>query len=110
MDKARIAMNEAAFRRVNDAIEAGQPDAATSLDLICECGRLGCNDHVTIPADTYQAIRANPRRFVIIPGHELPEAERIVDTHGNYLIVEKFGEAGEVAEEQARPPLPDVGL
>ena len=109
MDKARIAMNEAAFRRVNEAIEAGQPDTASHLDLICECGRLGCNEHVSISTETYEAIRANPRRFVVIPGHELPEAERIVDTHGSYLIVEKFGEAGEVAEQMVRPPLPDIG-
>ena len=105
-------MNEAGFRRVNEAIKAGRPDAAGgALDLICECGRLGCTEHINVPGTTYTAVRADPRRFMIVPGHEVPEAERIVETHAGYVIVEKTGEAGDVAAGQAsRPPLPGVGL
>ena len=47
---------------------------------------------------------------MIVPGHEVPEAERVVETHDGYAIVEKTGEAGDVAERASRPPLPDVGL
>ncbi len=104
-------MNEAGFRRVNEAIQAGRSDAGTAVDLICECGRLGCTEHITVSGDTYTAVRTDPRRFMIVPGHEVPEAERVVATHAGYLIVEKTGEAGDVAAEQAsRPPLPHVGL
>jgi hypothetical protein len=35
---------------------------------------------------------------MVHPGHEEPEAERIVDTQGDYLVVEKSNEAGRVAE------------
>lgn len=103
-------MNEAAFRRVNEAIQAGRSGDPDVLDLICECGRLGCTEHITVPADTYTAVRADPRRFMIVSGHEVPEAERTVETHAGYMIVEKTGEAGEVAVRASRPPLPDVGL
>ena len=104
-------MNEAAFRRVNEAIQAGRPDDGGALDLICECGRLGCTEHISVPGTTYTAVRADPRRFMIVPDHEVPEAERVVETHDGYVIVEKTGEAGDVAAEQAsRPPLPGVGL
>jgi len=104
-------MNEAGFRRVNEAIQAGRSDVDTALDLICECGRLGCTEHINVPGTTYTAVRADPRRFMIVPGHEVPEAERIVETHAGYVIVEKTGEAGDVAAGQAsRPPLPGVGL
>lgn len=103
-------MNEAAFRRVNEALQAGRSGDPDELDLICECGRLGCTEHIVVPADTYTAVRADPRRFMIVPGHEVPEAERIVATYDGYVIVEKTGEAGEVAVRASRPPLPDVGL
>jgi hypothetical protein len=36
---------------------------------------------------------------VIKPGHEAPEAEHLVERHGNYNIVRKQGEAGEMANE-----------
>ena len=104
-------MNEAAFRRVNEAIQAGRSGDPDALDLICECGRLGCTEHISVPEATYTAVRADPRRFLIVPGHEVPEAERIVETFDGYVIVEKTGEAGDVAAQQAsRPPLPGVGL
>jgi len=103
-------MNEAGFRRVNEARQAGRSEPSLDLDLICECGRLGCTDHITVPSDVYTAVRADARRFMIIPGHEVLAAERIVETRDGYLIVEKTGEAGDVAVRTGRPPLPDVGL
>jgi len=108
--ETRIAMNEAAFRRVNEAIQAGRSGDPDALDLICECGRLGCTQHITVPADVYTAVRADPRRFMIVPGHEVLEAERIVETRDGYVIVEKIGEAAEVVVRASRPPLPEVGL
>ena len=46
----------------------------------------------------YERVRAHPRRFMVHPGHEEPEAERIVDPQSDYLVVEKNDEAGRVAE------------
>lgn len=109
MNKARIAVNEAAFRRVNEAIEAGTPAVDEQLQLICECGRLGCSEQISVTPAAYEAVRADRRRFIIVPGHELPEAERIVETGERYFVVEKFGEAGDIAEELSRVPLPDLG-
>jgi hypothetical protein len=43
-------------------------------------------------------VREQPRRFFVLPGHQDPQLERVVETHGDYLVVEKTGEAGEVAE------------
>jgi hypothetical protein len=106
----RIAMNEAGFRRVNEARQAGRPEPSPDLDLICECGRLGCTEHISVPSDVYTAVRADPRRFMIVPGHEVLAAERVVETHDGYLVVEKTGEAGGAAARTGRPPLPDVGL
>jgi hypothetical protein len=38
-------------------------------------------------------------RFAVTPGHLRPEVERVVEKHRLYWVVEKFGEAAEVAEE-----------
>jgi hypothetical protein len=105
--KQRVAMNEAAFRKVNEGIEAGEPNEHGVLSFICECGRLGCNDLIELPREEYAAVRSNERRFIIVPGHEIPAVEVVAERYERYLVVEKAGPAGEVAEDTAppRPPL-----
>ena len=96
----RIAENEVAFRRINDRIEVGPSPASADqpIAFCCECGKLGCNILVELTIPAYEAIRADPRRFFVVPGHEIPDVERVVIRRPEYLVVEKFGEAGEVAE------------
>ena len=55
----------------------------------------------------YEGIRANPRRFAIEHGHEILEAEEIVERHDRYLVVEKSGnpEAEIVEHTDPRRPL-----
>jgi hypothetical protein len=95
----RLASNEGVFREVNEGIERGQwpgePD--TPVGFRCECARLGCNLLVTLMLPEYEQIRANPRHFVMIRGHELPEVERVVAGTSAYVVVEKIGEPGEEA-------------
>jgi hypothetical protein len=47
----------------------------------------------------YEQIRKHPRRFMVAPGHERREVEVVVETQPNYLVVQKVGEAGSIAEE-----------
>jgi hypothetical protein len=48
----------------------------------------------------YQAIRAEPTRFAVLPAHELPEIESVVERHPNYLVVEKRdADAQEIVRE-----------
>ena len=99
-------MNEATFRRVNEGMEAGQdPDGL--LTFVCECGRLGCNKLVSLTRPEYEAVRANPRRFAVIDGHEIPEVEDVVERFERYIVVEKRGdpEAEVVEHTDPRRPL-----
>jgi hypothetical protein len=48
----------------------------------------------------YEAVRDIPRRFLVLPGHEDGDIANLVERHTQYLVVEKSGEAGEVALEQ----------
>ena len=96
----RIGHNEAVFREINERIEAGHwPGERGPLAFRCECARLGCNVLVELDLGEYEQVRADPRRFVLAPGHELPEAERVVERHTDYEVVEKDGAAGRVADE-----------
>jgi hypothetical protein len=48
----------------------------------------------------YEALRAEPTRFAVVPGHEVPDVERVVDRRPKYLVVEKDDDdAEEVARE-----------
>lgn len=95
-----IATNESAFRDVNEAIARGQwpgeQDAPSGFR--CECARLGCNELIDLTPREYEEIRSNPRRFVVIPGHELAEVETVVEKREGYLVIEKLDEAGRAAE------------
>jgi hypothetical protein len=44
-------------------------------------------------------VREEPGLFFVRPGHEDPQLEHVVERRREYLIVEKTGEAGEVAEQ-----------
>lgn len=101
----RAARNEALFREVNENIarlEDRHGASATEPVYICECANAGCRDQLAIDPDTYRRIRGNARLFFLRPGHEDPQLERIVETHPDYLVVEKTGAAGDVAEQTQR--------
>jgi hypothetical protein len=99
--KERLARNEAAFRTVNEAIETGRsprddPDARVAY--LCECGAIGCNMLLELTVGEYEDVRAQSRRFFVVPGHEQPEVEDVVERHDGYLIVEKHADQAGVAE------------
>ena len=46
-------------------------------------------------------VRAEPNRFAVAPHHVADDVEAVVEKHSRFWLVEKLGEAGEVAEELA---------
>jgi len=96
----RLASNEAVFRRVNEGIVRGQwpGEGGRPVGFRCECARLGCNSLLELSLDEYEHVRAEPRRFVMIAGHEMPEVERVVERGESYVVVEKLGDAADQAE------------
>lgn len=93
----RAARNEEVFRDVNARIEEGaeQHDVSGALPFHCECGRASCLETIEIPATRYATIMRERYRFVVLPGHQEPRIEEIVETTSGYLVVEKVGEARE---------------
>jgi len=98
----RRALNETAFRKVNEAIAAGRPlaDVEEPVRFVCECGRVGCTVVLEVTHAEYRAVRSDPRRFLVAPGHDSPDIERVVSRGEGWATVEKFGDAGAIAEAE----------
>jgi hypothetical protein len=72
------------------------------VDFTCECGRAECAEPITMTLIEYEAIRAEPTHFGVIPGHEQPEIESVIRRFPNYLMT------GEVMAQTASAD-PEVG-
>ena len=94
--------NEALFREVNERIEdvgtALAPDDVP-MEFLCECDDRDCVEKVSATPAEYEAIRAVATHFVVLPGHEDPGVERVVQQTERFLVVEKEGQAAHEAEE-----------
>ncbi len=100
----RLGLNEAMFREINERLEAQLPtDRNNRLSILCECADPDCTTRIEISPDEYQAARAKPRQFILVPGHELVEIEEVISRNDRYELVRKHGEAGAVAEQIASP-------
>jgi hypothetical protein len=96
----RAARNESLFREVNKNIavlEERHGSTSTEPVYICECANAGCAEQLAVEPEVYRRVRENPRWFFLLPGHEDPKLEEIVERHPGYLVVEKTGIAGDVA-------------
>ena len=101
----RLGENESRFREANERIEGAWlrlEAGAPSVPFVCECGRLECVMTIRLTLAEYEKARAHPRHFVCTPGHEItrPDLGRVVEKHATFVIMEKLGVAGEVAEER----------
>ena len=64
------------------------------MPFACECGDLRCFAMVMVTLPTYGAVRGDPRRFVLLLGHENAAEERVVDGGARgYVVVEKLADA-----------------
>jgi hypothetical protein len=90
----RIARNEARFRELNVELERGlsslDRDPEERAAFVCECGREDCSQMVKLPLDEYQRVHEADDHFVVLPGHQKPEAERVVEEHDDWIVVEKL--------------------
>lgn len=95
----RLARNEVFFRDANE-MTAREVDgtAGTLADFLCECSSPGCIERLKLSKAQYEHVREAGDRFFIVPGHESPMIERIVEQHETYVVVEKMGVAGAVAD------------
>jgi hypothetical protein len=100
--KQRLAGNEAVFRAANERMaDWEERDRAEALELyFCECADPKCNEKVRLRVSDYERVRSNPTHFFVVPGHEIPDVEVVVEPHSDWLLIEKSPpEAREIAED-----------
>ena len=97
----RVAKNEILFRQVNERILQieGERWRVDPIDFMCECGDVHCTRVVQLGVDDYERLRSDPTHFGVIPGHEIPSIETVVERHDEYLVVEKNPPMRERARE-----------
>ena len=98
----RAAENESTFRKLNEELE----QRADELHLgegrtpyLCECEDERCTNVVFLTRVDYERVRAQPRTFVLVSGHQSPD-ERVVEDASRFVIVEKTGDEGTLVEQQ----------
>jgi hypothetical protein len=108
----RIGRNDAIFRqaneRIHELVEAEEIEAP--MPFICECADPGCTDIIRMTLEEYSEIRQDPRLFLNVPGHQAAAQgwAQVKERHDDYVVVEKIGPAGEVAEQLEGVPNPST--
>jgi hypothetical protein len=99
----QVARNDAIYRAANERIKsaAEEYEVTGPIPFICECADPGCRDVLLLTMADDEEIRANPRHFVNLPGHDGLAREHVetVRAAPGYIVVEKIGRAGEVVQE-----------
>ena len=97
----RVAVNEASFRELNESLEtkvharlAGPHSELPGF--VCECGDTNCMEVVRMTTMDYEAIRRDPRLFLVRPGHEIPDVEDTVRREDGFLVVRKHDEVADI--------------
>jgi hypothetical protein len=98
----RAARNQSLYRSINEKVkelnqtfsEAGIADS----EWICECASTDCTLRIPASLHEYEAVRSNPRAFIISPGHLYPQVERVLNQNNRFMTVEKLDNAGQIAE------------
>ena len=98
----RVARNEAMFREANEGIEGAAEEYSIEhpVPFLCECADPACTKVVLLPLNVYEEVRSEPSHFLNAVGHESasgPHA-RVVEYRDGWVLVEKVGQAGEIAE------------
>ena len=88
----RIAENEANARDMNERFGLGT--------FICECGNPECRQVLQIPREAYGSVRADARKFIVAPGHEMPDAEDVVERDDGWYVVRKHDDVAPIVDER----------
>lgn len=95
--KMRRNKNEELFRAENERIQnmaEGLLDSAGAhfmpISFTCECSDANCNQKIELPLEDFKVAHQYDDRYIIVPGHEQKDIEKVIDRAGNFVIVEKL--------------------
>lgn len=103
----RMAENEVVFRQANErvtksvaetkavAAEEGQQATVHNIDdeplfFVCECSNDTCRKRISMSLNEYEQCHQYKSQFVVFPGHNVSEIERIMKQTKKYMVVQKY--------------------
>lgn len=90
-EEVKIAATEAIFRTVNERVaENAQRFDSGEAEFVCECEDRTCTDRVEASLDEYERVREDATHFLLAPGHDNEDIERVVERKRRFWVVEKF--------------------
>jgi hypothetical protein len=98
----RLAKNEAHFRKVNERLNEMSTPRVTMTDYLCECSATTCIETIELTNDEYRRARRRPTVFVLVPGHERTDVERVLEKNERFVLVEKVVAVEETMEADPR--------
>lgn len=102
LSNERLAKNEILFRSVNERLDDLAPPWSKTTDYLCECSETSCVEIVELTQTEYERVRSRPTVFVVVPGHERPEIEKVVEENEGFTLVEKIVAVEEIIEADRR--------
>jgi len=73
----------AKMSEIHDGFGPGDDD----YQLLCECGREGCEERVAVPVSPTGDTERSHERFIVAPGHEQAGRERVLEARPSYSVV-----------------------
>jgi hypothetical protein len=97
----RLAKNESLFRTLNENIGgiASGLGGTEPFEFICECSTSGCFERLSLTLPEYERVRQDGTHFLLADGHQDIEIEQVIASYDQYVVVEKDGVAGLIAED-----------
>jgi hypothetical protein len=99
----RLGENETIFRTANERMAGWEErDRLEAVELyFCECADPTCTQKVRLGGPDYERVRSDPTHFFVVRGHEVADVETVLESHPDWVLVEKAeSEARDVAEER----------
>ena len=98
----RMGENEAIFRAANERMARWEErDRLDAVELyFCECADPTCMQKARLRGSDYERARSDPTHFFVVPGHEVEDVETVLESHPEWVLVQKDeADARDVAEE-----------
>lgn len=106
----QLVRNQMFLREVNDRIaEIVRAENDELAEFLCECSNDDCAETLRLSLLEYRGIRSSPNLFVILPGHETLEVDRVVAAHGGFSLVEKTQHVDLVLDSHGNGPRREGG-
>jgi hypothetical protein len=83
----RVLQTEEFFRDVNEVIARTQRSNGSMF--LCECANPHCNVTFEMSRHDLQTLHSTPGYYVVLPGHDIPDLEEVVQRQNGYAIVRK---------------------